>query len=133
MIAGNAIHRTTRLVWEITQGKIQRTPSACEGTDLANRGGQAVILATSGSRCRLGGKETKAVTRAELTEAQKDSINHCEGTDVMLQLDVETAHDEADDGLQYQTEDLPVNQEPSVDVSRWISEGKRTIVCLGPR
>lgn len=120
IITGNAIHRTTRLVRKIIQGETQRTPSACEGTDLANRGGQAVILATSGSRCRLGGKETKAVTRAELTKAQKDTINHCEGADVMLQLDVETTHDEADDGLQHQTEDLSVYQEPSVEVSRWI-------------
>jgi hypothetical protein len=94
-------------VWVIDQVEVWRTPSACESANLADRSSDAIELATNGSGTRFRGKETKAITGAKFTKAQKNTINHSKGPDVLLQLVVEAAHDEANDGLQKQTSDLP--------------------------
>jgi hypothetical protein len=57
-------------------------------------------LATHGSGSRFGGKETKTVAGTEFTKAQEDTINHSESGNVLLQLIVKAAHDEAKDCLQ---------------------------------
>lgn len=79
--------------------KCERTPSACESASLADRGSEAVELTTNGGGSGLGGKETKAVSGTELTKTQENAINYSKGRDMILQLGVETAHDETKDGL----------------------------------
>lgn len=44
-----------------------------EGTNLAHRGGDPIVLATDGSSTRFGGNQSDVVTRTKLTKRQKDS------------------------------------------------------------
>ena len=106
MIAGKAARRPDLVSKSDVHMTHEHTPSARERADLANCGGGTIELATHSGRSRLGGKETKAVAGTKFTEAQKDTVNDSEGGDVLLQLDVEAAHDEANDCLQEQPSDL---------------------------
>ena len=107
------------------------TPSSSECADLANCGSGAVELASHGGGSRLGGKETKTVARTEFTKAQENTVNHSESGDVLLQLNVEAAHDEAKDCLQEQPGDLFIKNVTSKATST--GERKRTMVYFGPR
>jgi hypothetical protein len=106
MITGKAAHRPDFVSKSDVQMTHEHTPSARECADLANCGSSTIELATHSGRSRLGGKEAKAVARTKFTKAQKDTVNDSECADVILQLDVETAHDEANDCLQEQPSDL---------------------------
>ena len=106
MIAGKAVGSCVDQYVHIGRPGGGHTPGADEGADLTPRGGEAVELAADGSRASLGGEQTKAVARTELTEAQEDTVHDGEGGEVVRELLVQTAHDEADDGLAEQTGDL---------------------------
>ena len=106
MIAGKAARRPNFVSKSDGHMTHEHTPSARERADLANCGGGTIELATHSGRSRLGGKETKAVSGTKFTEAQKDTVNDSKSADVLLQLDVEATHDEANDCLQEQPSDL---------------------------
>ena len=61
------------------------TPSADEGSNLANGSSNTVELATNSSWTSLGRKHTEAVSRSELTEGQEDTVDDGEGTDMVHQ------------------------------------------------
>lgn len=84
----------------------ERTPGADERADLARRCGEAVELATHGSGTRLGGEETEAVAGPKLAEGEEDSVDYGKCTNVVRELLIETAHDEADDSLEKEAGDL---------------------------
>lgn len=100
MITGNAARRPDFVSKSDVHMTREHTPSARERADLSNRGSGTVELATHSGRSRLGSEETKTIAGAKFTKAQKDTVNHGESGDVLLQLDVEAAHDETNDCLQ---------------------------------
>ena len=111
-------HLTTTTQLDI----VVRTPSASKGTDLADGSSNTVELPTDGCRAALRREHAQAVARAKLTEAQENTVDdlysisfvlnrrtartYGERSDVVGQLRVKTAHDETDDSLAKQTEDL---------------------------
>ena len=96
-------------------GIVLRTPSTSKGTNLADGSSNTVELPTDGCRAALRREHAQAVARTELTEAQENTVDdllsisfvldtrmamtYGERSDVVGQLRVKTAHDEANNGL----------------------------------
>jgi len=59
------------------------SPRSNESANLSNSCSNTVILTTNSRRTRLASQETKAVTGSELTEAQEDTVDDGECSDVV--------------------------------------------------
>ena len=101
---------------------VVRTPSTSKSTNLADGGSNAVELPTNSRRAALRREHAQAVARAKLTEAQENTVDdlrsislmlekrtartYGERSDVVGQLRVKTAHDEANHSLGKETRNL---------------------------
>ena len=104
----------------------RESPSSDECSDLSGSSGDAVVLAADGGRTTLGSQETQVVSRSELSEGKKDSVDDGEGGDVFGQFGIETAHDESNDRLGNQTEDHGVFWSKRVD-DEGATDGSREV------
>jgi hypothetical protein len=91
------------------------SPSSDERSDFSQSSGDTVVLSTDGGRSALGSQETEVISWSEFSEGKEDSVDDGKGGDVFGQSDIETAHDESDDGLTDQTEDHGVFGSKRVD------------------
>lgn len=105
---GEGCRRKAILVYRSDDGigEKKRTPGTNESTNFSNGSSETVELTTDSGGASLGSQQTKAVTRAKFAKAEEDPVDDGECTDVVRKLDIEAAHDEADDGLAEQTENL---------------------------
>jgi len=93
----------------------RESPSSNERSDFSDSSSDAVVLSTDSGRSGLGCQETEVVSWTDLSEGKEDPVDDGEGGNVFGQSDVETAHDESDDGLTDQTENHGVFRSESVD------------------
>lgn len=79
---------------------------ADESANLAERGGDGVVLPANGGSAGLGGDETDVVARPGLAEAEEDPVHDDEAGDVggLVEFAVGCCHDEADDALAEDTD-----------------------------
>lgn len=68
--------------YELTSDHSGESPGTSECTDLAHSSSNTVELTTNRSGTGLSGEHTETVTRAELAEAQEDTVDNSEGTNV---------------------------------------------------
>lgn len=90
------------------------TPRSDESTYFSDSSSDTVELSADGSGASLGCQQTETVAGAELTEAEEDTVDHCEGGDMVRQLDIQAAHDEANDSLAEQTSDLSTGRNVNI-------------------
>ena len=84
---------------------VREDPCSDESTNLANGSGDTVVATADTSGASLGGEETDVVTGAKLTEGVEDAVEDGEAGNVLGDLGIDTGHDEADDGLDGDTDD----------------------------
>lgn len=77
------------ILWRISTVDHRREcPDTRKCTHFAHRCGKAEEMTTDCCRARFGGEHKGAIARAELAEAQKDSIHHGEGCDMLCQTGI---------------------------------------------
>ena len=118
MIAGKAVGSCVDQYVHIGRPGGGHTPGADECANLAHSGGETVELAAHSGGAGLGGEQTKTVARTELTKAQENAIDDGKCANVVRELLIEAAHDEADDGLAEQAGDHGVLRAEVVDDER---------------
>jgi hypothetical protein len=77
---------------------------ADERADLAHGGCEAIELATDRRRRGLRREQAEVVARAELAEREEDAVDDRKRADMVHEVSVRAAHDEAKDGLAQEPE-----------------------------